>query len=221
MQFTAATTGGGTLVWSVNGIAGGDATVGTVDTAGNYTAPAISHSINAVVQAAASAAPQSNFATAIVALIQPGQVQATANPQVALYSVNLPQPGTVTVQFGADTVYGMRTWAQPTPSSPVNDGGQVNIQVAGMRVDQLPHASADHVGNGVTYKDSDTCSDGHSATSSLQITTPSGCTSQDSVVRYHFVRPDTLQPQSGTGVRNGPTRQCHLDIQLRVRPSMS
>ncbi len=86
MKFTAAATGGGTLVWSVNGIAGGDTTVGTVDAAGNYTAPAISHSINAVVQAAASAAPQSNFATAIVALIQPGQVQATANPQVALYS---------------------------------------------------------------------------------------------------------------------------------------
>jgi len=109
MKFTAAATGGGTLVWSVNGIAGGDTTVGTVDAAGNYTAPAISHSINAVVQAAASAAPQSNFATAIVALIQPGQVQATANPQVALYSMNLPQPGTVTVQFGADTAYGMRT----------------------------------------------------------------------------------------------------------------
>jgi len=63
MKFTAAATGGGTLVWSVNGIAGGDTTVGTVDAAGNYTAPAISHSINAVVQAAASAAPQSNFAS--------------------------------------------------------------------------------------------------------------------------------------------------------------
>jgi len=30
MKFTAAATGGGTLVWSVNGIAGGDTTVGTV-----------------------------------------------------------------------------------------------------------------------------------------------------------------------------------------------
>ena len=115
LQFTAMVTSGGTIAWSVNGIAGGNTTVGTVDAAGTYTAPPTSHSINAVVQASLSAAPQTNFATATVALIQPGQVQATPNPQVALYSMNLPQPGTVTVQFGEDTAYGMRTWAQPTP----------------------------------------------------------------------------------------------------------
>ena len=40
LQFIASVAGGGALTWSVNGIAGGNSTVGTVDTAGNYTAPA-------------------------------------------------------------------------------------------------------------------------------------------------------------------------------------
>lgn len=57
-------------------------TVGTVDSAGHYPVPAISTSSNAVVQAALAAAPQTNFAIAVVGLIQSGQVQATSNPQV-------------------------------------------------------------------------------------------------------------------------------------------
>jgi len=191
LQFTAAATGGGTFAWSVNGIAGGNATVGTVDAAGNYTAPAISHSMNAVVQAAASSAPQTNFATAIVALIQLGQVEATANPQVALYSMTLPQPGTVTVQFGTTTAYGLRTWAQPTSSTPANHGGQVNIQVAGMRGSTNYHLQAlVTLASGVTYKDSDhTFATGTPPlTSPLQITTPSGMPPQPGIQLFDTVQ---------------------------------
>ena len=90
----------------------------------------MTRSANVVVQAALSAAPQSNFATAVVALIQAGQVQPAANPQVAQYSMELPQPGSLTVQFGTDTRYGMRTWSQPTPAARVNEGGPVSIEVA-------------------------------------------------------------------------------------------
>jgi arylsulfate sulfotransferase len=191
MQFTAVAASGGTIAWSVNGIAGGSATVGTVDAAGNYTAPPVPQSVNAVVQAAVSAAPQTNFATAVVALIQPGQVQATTNPQVALYSMNLPQPGTVTVQFGTDTAFGMRTWAQPTPpSSPVNYGGQVSIQVAGMRGSSNYHMQAlVTLANGVTYKDSDHVFATGIAplTSSLQITTPSGLPPQPGIQLFDTI----------------------------------
>jgi arylsulfate sulfotransferase len=191
LQFAATDTGGGTIAWSVNGIAGGNSTVGTVDTAGNYTAPAISHSINAIVQAAAGAAPQTNFATAIVALIQSGQVQATANPQVALYSMYLPQPGTVTVQFGTDTSYGMRTWAKPTPSIPVNYGGQVNLQVAGMRGSTNYHLQAlVKLASGVTYKDSDHpfATGIPPLTSSLQITTSGGSPPQPGIQLFDTVQ---------------------------------
>jgi len=190
LHFTAAVAGAGTINWSVNGIAGGNATVGTVDVAGNYTAPAISHSSNAVIQAASSDAPQSNFASAVAALIQPGQVQATANPQVALYTMSLPQPGTVTVQFGTDTSYGVRTWAQATSSVPVNYGGQVTVQVAGMRGSTNYHLQAlVALANGVTYKDSDhTFATGvPPLTSPLQITTPNGLTPQPGIELFDTV----------------------------------
>jgi arylsulfate sulfotransferase len=190
LQFTASVAGGGALTWSVNGIAGGNSTVGTVDAAGNYTAPAIAKSSNAVVQAALSSAPQSNAATAVVALLQPGQVQPTANPQVALYTMNLPQPGTVTVQFGTDTTYGTRTWAQPTPSVPVNYGGSVAVQVAGMRGSTNYHLQAIvKLANGVTYTDSDhTFATGiPRLTSPVQISMPSGLPPQPGVQLFDTV----------------------------------
>jgi arylsulfate sulfotransferase len=191
LQFTAVPAGGGAIVWSVNGTAGGDASVGTIDTAGNYTAPAISHSMNAVVQATLSGAPETNFATAVVALIEPGQVNATTNPQVALYSMNIPQPGTVTVQFGSDTAYRFRTWAQATPSTPVNYGGQVNIEVAGMRGSTNYHLQAlVKLANGVAYKDID-----HTfatrippLTPALQITTSGGSSPQPGIQLFDTVQ---------------------------------
>ena len=50
--FVATVSGGsGTVTWSVDGIAGGNATVGTVDSSGNYTSPARAgkHVVNASV----------------------------------------------------------------------------------------------------------------------------------------------------------------------------
>ncbi|MHB8476332.1 MAG: aryl-sulfate sulfotransferase [Steroidobacteraceae bacterium] len=190
LRLSATVMGGGALVWSVNGIAGGNAAVGTVDAAGNYTAPAISRSTNAVVEAAAAAAPQTDFATAVVALIQPGQVQATANPQVASYSMYLPQPGTVMVQFGADTSYGTRTWTRATPTIPANYGGLVNIQVAGMRGSTNYHMQAlITLANGVAYKDGDhTFPTGiPPPTSPLQITSPGGPPPQPGIQLFDTV----------------------------------
>jgi hypothetical protein len=192
MQFTAASTGGGAIAWSVNGVAGGNATVGTIDAKGDYTAPAaISQSTNAVVQAALTSAPQTNYATATVALVQPGQVTETVNPQVALYSIYLPQPGTATIQFGPDTGYGLETWAQPSPATPNNYGGQINMEVAGMRASTTYHMRAlVTLANGTTYTDSDhTFTTGAAPpTAPVQITTPNGQTPQPGIELY-----DTMQ----------------------------
>lgn len=188
MQFTS--TGAGSVAWSVNDLPGGNATVGTVDAAGNYTAPSISRSANVVVRAASTAAPQTNFSTAMVALIQPGLVQATANPQVASYTMNLPQPGTMSVQFGPDTAYGIHTWAQPTPSTPVDYGGQVNIQVAGMRGSTNYHMQAlITLPHGVTYKDSDHtfATSTPPVTAPLQITTSGGLAPQPGIELFDTV----------------------------------
>ena len=43
-----------------------------------------------------------------------GNVSATANPQVAVYSVSTSAPGDVSVQFGLDTTYGLTTSTQPS-----------------------------------------------------------------------------------------------------------
>ena len=196
MQFTAVATGGGAITWSVNGVAGGNATVGTVDAKGNYTAPMIPQSTNVVVQTALASSPQMNYATAPVALIQAGQVLQTANPQVALYAMYLPQPGTVTVQFGPDTGYGRETWAQPTPATPVNYGGEVNMEVAGMKGSTTYHMQAlVTLANGVTYKDSDhTFATGSvPQTAPIQVTAPGGQTPQAGIELF-----DTALPQVPT-----------------------
>ncbi len=46
--------------------------------------------------------------------VSEGTVTATNNPQVALYTMTLPFPGSVVVNFGPDTTYGRSTWSQST-----------------------------------------------------------------------------------------------------------
>jgi arylsulfate sulfotransferase len=71
-------------------------------------------------------------------LLPAGQVTATDNPQVALYTLTLPFPGSMTVSFGPSTTYGLKTWAQSTADS----GGTVSIFVAGMKAETSYHMQA-------------------------------------------------------------------------------
>jgi arylsulfate sulfotransferase len=80
------------------------------------------------------------------------QVAATANPQVALYTVYVPQAASVTVRFGKTTDYGLETWTQETPDG----GGTVAMYVAGMQANSLYHMQAEvHFSNGNTVYDED------------------------------------------------------------------
>ena len=86
------------------------------------------------------------------AALPAGQVTATNNPQVALYTMTLPFPGSLTVNFGKDTTYGLKTWAQSTPES----GGQVSIFVAGMQASTTYHMQAAvQFANGISANDVD------------------------------------------------------------------
>lgn len=67
-----------------------------------------------------------------------GSVTATANPQVALYTVTSQKPGKVTIQFGKTLDYGLQTWTRPTPPA----GGSVSIYVAGMQANTTYHMQA-------------------------------------------------------------------------------
>ena len=81
-----------------------------------------------------------------------GQVAPTNNPQVALYTMTLPFPGSMTVNFGKDTNYGLKTWSQPTAMT----GGTVSILVAGMQSASTYHMRASVAfSNGITADDAD------------------------------------------------------------------
>jgi arylsulfate sulfotransferase len=154
VQFQASGKGAAALQWLVNGVAGGNATVGLVDQSGNYSAPASPQlSLNVTVTAQSAASPTQNVASAVVSIITAGAVTQTANAQVATYSIYLPAPGQVYVEFGPTTAYGLPTWTQSTPSP---NGGEVNLYVAGMRVNTLYHMRARVVlNNGSTFTDAD------------------------------------------------------------------
>ncbi len=77
------------------------------------------------------------------------QVTQTANPQVALYTVTLPNPGSVTIDYGKTSSYGLKTWTQSTST-----GGPVSIFVAGMLADTNYHMRAT-----VEYADGSTVND--------------------------------------------------------------
>ena len=99
-----------------------------------------------------AATPQTVALTGISAVLQQGTVASTNNPQVALYTMTLPFPGSVTVSFGTDTTYGRQTWTQSTNHA----GGTVNIYVAGMLANTTYHMQAAvQLQNGITATDAD------------------------------------------------------------------
>ena len=192
-QFTANTTGGGKFNWLVNGTAGGSSTTGTVDASGNYNAPAsIIQSENVTVTAALATSPQTNYATAVVSIIMTGQAlcsEITKNPQVALYSLYLPAPGKMSVEFGKTTGYGLSTWQVATPSP---NGGQVQNYVAGMLGNTKYHMRAQvTLDNGATLNDADhTCTTGTPpATSPVQVSTPGAATPQPGIEMWNTLVP--------------------------------
>ena len=124
-QFTA-TVSRGTVTWT--------ASAGTIDSTGSYTAPSGTQSMTATVTAT-SMQDSTKSASATVNVVAPGQVAATANVQVASYTVSPAAPGNVSVQFGTDMNYGLTTWTQPVPTG----GGAVSLFVAGMKGNTLYH----------------------------------------------------------------------------------
>jgi hypothetical protein len=153
-QFTASSTTAGQLIWYVDGVQGGSASVGTISSSGDYTAPAsVAQSENAKITVELASSPAQNNASAVASIINYGVIYPTANPQVDLYEIYLPAPGQVSVQFGQTTGYGRETWQVPAPSS---TGGQVTIEVAGMLAQTLYHMRAQvALSDGASWNDID------------------------------------------------------------------
>ncbi len=107
--------------------------------------------------------PQTVTLTGTSAVFSAGTVASTNNPQVALYTVNLPFPGSVTVSFGTDTTYGRKTWTQTSTAA-----GPVSILVAGMLGKTLYHMQAAvQFANGLATTDAD-----HTFTTGAPLITP-------------------------------------------------
>ncbi len=100
----------------------------------------------------AAGTPQTVAVTGVAAALPAGQVTSTGNPQVALYTMTLPFPGAMTINFGPDSTYGLRTWTQSTAVA----NGQVSIFVAGMRASSTYHMQATvQFTNSITIRDVD------------------------------------------------------------------
>jgi arylsulfate sulfotransferase len=122
-------------------------TPATASTPGTQTA-----SLNLGFVGVPDGTPQTVALSGTSAALPTGQVSATDNPQVALYTMTLPFPGSMTVSFGKDTTYGTNTWTQSTAES----GGVVSIFVAGMQGSTAYHMQASvQFTNGISAKDSD------------------------------------------------------------------
>lgn len=139
------------VTWGVNNVAGGNATVGTIDAQGKYTAPNTAQSVQVTITAT-SKEDTTKSASASVVVVVPGTVGPTNNPQVALYTIAPPVPGKVSVEFGLDTSYGLNTWQVNTPQG----GGATSVYVAGMKVATTYHMRAKiELTDGTTFADAD------------------------------------------------------------------
>jgi arylsulfate sulfotransferase len=143
-------------VWSVNNVTGGNSKVGTISSSGLYTAPTNS-SVTSVQVSVVDSEKKVSSSPAQVTIFLPnnftaGSVTTSKNPQVAQYTIAVPQGATVEVQFGSTTNYGLSTWAQPAPQN----GGDVSLLVAGMRSSSTYHMRGMiHLPNGNTVFDKD------------------------------------------------------------------
>lgn len=89
-QFTATVSGSSnpSVTWSVNGIPGGNATVGTVNATGLYTAPASVPSPNTVTITATSVADPSAFSAAAITIVDSSSVTVNVTPANSSLNVN-------------------------------------------------------------------------------------------------------------------------------------
>jgi hypothetical protein len=81
-QFTATVTGttNSAVTWSVNNVAGGNSSNGTINSSGNYTAPGTLPSLNTITIQATSSADSSASGSSNVTLLNPTPVLTSINP---------------------------------------------------------------------------------------------------------------------------------------------
>jgi arylsulfate sulfotransferase len=139
IQFVTNAAAGTAVTWAVTGSSG------SIDAQGKFTASNVTQNATITVTVTSTLAP-TNAASTTLFVIAPGTVTVTANPQVAQYTISLPDGTSALIQFGTDTNYGLSTWSVPAPSG----GGPVSIFVAGMKGNTPYHMRAAFQPTGTT-----------------------------------------------------------------------
>jgi len=125
-----------TVSWSVNGVSGGNSTVGTVDSQGNYTAPNNIVGLGTATVTATSNANTAKSASAVVTLINPVPAISSITPStLGLGSFQITLNGTGFVSTSMATFGGQAmqvTYASPTMITAIGSApqtGSVLVQV--------------------------------------------------------------------------------------------
>ena len=139
IQFATNAVAGTAVTWTATGSSG------SIDAQGKFTASNVTQNSTVTVTVTSTMTP-TNSASTTLFVIAPGTVAATANPQVAQYTISVPDGTSASVQFGTDTNYGLSTWAVPAPSG----GGAISILVAGMKGNTPYHMRAAFQPTGTT-----------------------------------------------------------------------
>ena len=136
--FTATVTGNSNtaVTWSVNGTSGGSASIGTIDSTGNYIAPPSLPNPNTVTVTATSAASSSLSASSAVTLMNPTPTLAGTNPaSIGIGNFTLTLTGTNFV-LGAKVFFGTTqltttfvSATQLTAAGSANSAGLFSITV--------------------------------------------------------------------------------------------
>ena len=135
--FTAKLNGAPVAVnWSVNGVAGGNASTGMISAAGVYTAPEFPPSPNVVTIGATSTADSSKTASRIVTLNNPVPQIASVSPtSIPVGAFNLTVTGAhfasgATISFGSATLTATRVSSTQLTATGTATSGQVgNISI--------------------------------------------------------------------------------------------
>src|SRR5579864_1771044 len=138
--FTATVTGttNTAVTWQVNGITGGNSTVGTIDISGNYLAPAAVPTPNSVAVEAVSMASASSSGSSPVTLMNPMPVVSGVSPNsVAVGAISLTVTGSgfvngSTVMFGGvglTTTFVSSTQLTATGTATASQVGSISVMV--------------------------------------------------------------------------------------------
>jgi hypothetical protein len=206
---TVSNTSDATVTWKVNGVAGGNATFGTISATGLYTAPASIPSPATVTVTAVSVADPARSGAASVTVVSAASIAVTVAPRQAALTTLVPQTFVATVTGSANTAV---TWTVDT----IPNGNPTVGTISASGVYAPPSSAGEHTLTATSKADSS-----KSASATVTVTDLTGVTTQ----RYdaqrtgqnlkEYALTPTLLATSGAF---GKLFSCKVDGEMYAQP---